>query len=280
MHGAGIPLPQVVDPSIFMPPQMKAMMQMMGMGPACPVPAANPMLAMLGLNPHQAVSSALALDPTAGGILACPSDDIPTADMDIYKIHPEIQELCDKFHIEDRHVKELNKIMEKRQETFQYDLEKLENKLERAKEPNGLLVAKMHEMKEGTFQGMIPPCKAQLEMADKYSLDHAAISKLADILGRYDEAKKLAYLDELKKHLEVSARPSAMVMTMLRKICDGTSLGRPGPMQKDSYMDKQKKEDEEREKKGRGGSRDRGRRERSRSGGHRQREPSRSRERR
>eukprot|EP00404_Azadinium_spinosum_P013303 CAMPEP_0180515038 /NCGR_PEP_ID=MMETSP1036_2-20121128/53088_1 /TAXON_ID=632150 /ORGANISM="Azadinium spinosum, Strain 3D9" /LENGTH=53 /DNA_ID=CAMNT_0022526577 /DNA_START=11 /DNA_END=168 /DNA_ORIENTATION=+ len=52
-------------------------------------------------------------------------------------VDPDVQELCDHFHIEDRHVQRLNDIMKKRQETFEADLLKLWEKLEDAREPSG-----------------------------------------------------------------------------------------------------------------------------------------------
>merc|ERR1712039_655858 len=73
-------------------------------------------------------------------------------------------------------------------------------------------------------------------------LDEQAIGKLADILARYDTEKRKEYLLELEKHLEVSNRPSAMAMMLLRKLGDGVPLGRPGPVAPGSYVDKARKE--------------------------------------
>ena len=52
----------------------------------------------------------------------------------------------------------------------------------------------------------------------RYKLDEQAESKLADILARYDDARRKEYLIEIERHLEVSNRPSAMAMLLLRKL--------------------------------------------------------------
>ena len=46
-----------------------------------------------------------------------------------------------------------------------------------------------------------------------------AESKLADILARYDDARRKEYLIEIERHLEVSNRPSAMVTGPVGDVC-------------------------------------------------------------
>merc|ERR550525_40110 len=153
-------------------------------------------------------------------------------------IDPDVQELCDYFHIEERHARRLSDIMKNRQDTFVEDLERLYDVLERANSPAGLLVVKMREMEEGTFVGKVKADKELAAISKKYKLDDQAESKLADILARYDDAKRKEYLVEIEKHLEVSNRPSAMAMMLLRKLGEGQPLGRPGPPAPGSYLDK------------------------------------------
>eukprot|EP00929_Paragymnodinium_shiwhaense_P013744 TRINITY_DN121597_c0_g1_i1.p1 TRINITY_DN121597_c0_g1~~TRINITY_DN121597_c0_g1_i1.p1 ORF type:complete len:355 (-),score=126.65 TRINITY_DN121597_c0_g1_i1:100-1164(-) len=218
--------------------------------------ATNPMLAMRLLQEAMQEAQAQGRRPqetVGGGELkeyfepaapppppAAPSQQHEDADSD--NIDPDVQELCDHFHIEERHVKTLNGIMKKRADTFEADIEKLYNKLEQANNPNGLLVVKMREMVDGTFVGMIRPCADLLAISKKFKLDSPAETKLADILGRYDPDRKKEYIKELEKHLEVAARPSAIVMLMLKKISDGMPLGKIGAPQPGSYAHRMKQE--------------------------------------
>merc|ERR550525_1464045 len=157
-------------------------------------------------------------------------------------IDPDVQELCDYFHIEERHARRLSDIMKNRQNTFVEDLERLYDVLERANSPAGLLVVKMREMEEGTFVGKVKADKELAAISKNYKLDDQAESKLADILARYDDARRKEYLVEIEKHLEVSNRPSAMAMMLLRKLGEGQPLGRPGPPAPGSYLDKVQRE--------------------------------------
>merc|ERR1719373_1505151 len=100
----------------------------------------------------------------------------------------------------------------------------------------------MREMEEGTFVGKAKADKDLAAMSKKFKLDDQAESKLADILARYDEKKRKEYLVEIEKHLEVSNRPSAMVMMLLRKLGDGASLGRPGAPAPGSYADRARRD--------------------------------------
>merc|ERR1719436_62632 len=155
-------------------------------------------------------------------------------------IDPDVQELCDHFHIEERHARRLSDIMKNRQETFVEDLERLYDVLERANSPAGLLVVKMREMEEGTFVGKAKADKELAAISKKYKLDDQAESKLADILARYDDARRKEYLVEVERHLEVSNRPSAMAMMLLRKLGEGQPLGKPGQPAPGSYPDRQR----------------------------------------
>lgn len=200
--------------------------------------AANPLL--VAANPLLAV--ALASNP---GLLGAPRpaasaepEPSPPSNM----IDPDVQELCDYFHIEERHARRLSEIMKKRQDTFVEDLERLYDVLDRANSPAGLLVVKMREMEEGTFVGKVKPDKELLALSKKFKLDDQAESKLADILARYDGAKRREYLADLEKHMEVSNRPSAMAMLLLRKLGEGQPLGKPGPPAPGSMLDKALKE--------------------------------------
>lgn len=191
---------------------------------ANPLLQANPLILATLANPAQ-TSAAI----PQGAAAAEPEDS--------NLIDPDVQELCDYFHIEERHARRLNEIMKNRQETFVPDLERLYDVLERANSPAGLLVVKMREMEEGTFVGKVKADKDLAAVSKKYKLDEQAESKLADILARYDDARRKEYLIEIERHLEVSNRPSAMAMLLLRKLGEGQSLGKPGPAAPGSYLD-------------------------------------------
>jgi len=243
---------------------------------AAPLLAANPLLGMSML------SNPMAMAGLRPGDL--PAHSIPTSTPGVTMTDPDVQELCDYFHIEERHARRLSDIMKKRQETFVEDIERLYDVLERANSPAGLLVVKMREMEEGIFVGKAKADKELKEMAKKFKLDDQAETKLADILARYDEAKRKAYILDIERHLEVSNRPSAMAMMLLKKLGDAQPLGRPGPVAPGSYLDKAN-----REKSGRGGGdgdrdrkddRDRGRDRRDKDDRDQRRDRDRSRERR
>jgi len=119
-------------------------------------------------------------------------------------------------------------------------------------------VVKMREMEEGTFVGKVRADGALAAISKKYKLDDQAESKLADILARYDDSKRKEYLVEIERHLEVSSRPSAMAMMLLRKLGEGQPLGRPGPPAPGSYLDKIQRERSDRHR-GRDDDRDRDR---------------------
>merc|ERR1712187_752255 len=79
-------------------------------------------------------------------------------------------------------------------------------------------------------------------MQKKFKLDDLSVSKLADILARFEGDKKKEMYEQLERHLEVSNKPSAMAMMLLRKLAAGESLGQPGRIAPGSYLDKQAQE--------------------------------------
>merc|ERR1719174_2805356 len=106
-------------------------------------------------------------------------------DPDELPMDPDIQDLCDHFHIEERHMKNLNLQMQSRTETFEADMLRLWTDLERAHNPNGLLVVQMRQMSEGTFIGKNKPDPEFEEICRKYKLDEQAEEKLLDTLSRH-----------------------------------------------------------------------------------------------
>ncbi|CAE7743645.1 unnamed protein product, partial [Symbiodinium pilosum] len=211
-----------------MPPDAGVLAGLFGGNPllaANPLLTANPLILATLANPVQPSAAIQQTGATA------------SEEVDNNLIDPDVQELCDYFHIEERHARRLSDIMKNRQETFVEDMERLYDVLERANSPAGLLVVKMREMEEGTFVGKVKADKDLAAVSKKYKLDEQAESKLADILARYDDARRKEYLIEIERHLEVSNRPSAMAMMLLRKLGEGQPLGKPGQAAPGSYLD-------------------------------------------
>merc|ERR1711974_51954 len=72
-------------------------------------------------------------------------------------------------------------------------------------------------------------------MSKKYKLDKPAETKLSDVLAKYGKDRRREYIEELDGHLGTSARPSAMVMMLLKKLGTGEALGPPGKPAPGSY---------------------------------------------
>eukprot|EP00439_Symbiodinium_sp_Y106_P002921 s3049_g1.t1 len=152
-----------------------------------PPPNAGGLAGLLAGNPLLAANPLLTANPLILATLANPAQ--PSAA--IQQAGPTAAEEVDSNLIdpdtnsEERHARRLSDIMKNRQETFVEDMERLYDVLERANSPAGLLVVKMREMEEGTFVG-----KDLAAVSKKYKLDEQAESKLADILARYDDARR------------------------------------------------------------------------------------------
>merc|ERR1719491_578450 len=81
-------------------------------------------------------------------------------------------------------------LVEKREESFAGDMLKLWELLEQARSPEGMLVSKMREMECGTFIGKTVPDEHLMDISRKYKLDHAAESKLSDVLAKYEPDRR------------------------------------------------------------------------------------------
>lgn len=141
---------------------------------------------------------------------------------DPHKINPDVAELCDHYEVEDRIMLILNEVMKGRKDTFDNDIFGLWEILRPARSPAGLLMAKIREMKEGTFV-YTPPPKDVKRIIQTYHLDEDARTKLTDfICKRPDTAEKDLY--EIERRLENSGKPSAIVMTMIVCLQKGKPL--------------------------------------------------------
>lgn len=180
---------------------------------------------------------------------------------------PDVQDLCDQFHIEERHAKKLNEQMQLRVETFEADMLRLWTDLERAHNPNGLLVVQMRQMGDGTFVGKNKPDPEFTEIVNRFKLDAQAEEKLLDTISRHQYDKRKEYYGDLNLHLSASNKASATAMMLLRKVGEGEPLG-PAPRGKGGGKDQGKdqgKGDSNRDS-NRDGDRDRDRRGDNRDG--------------
>jgi len=140
-------------------------------------------------------------------------------------IDTEVSELAHHFKLDDRITKDLDTEMKKRRKTFDDDMSSLWEILEGARNPAGLLRVKIREMEEGTFRGTATPDRDVEEMAKKFGLDAQASAKLAEVLGKREDRKK--DLRQICKHLELSNKPSSLVMLMLKDLRAGISVKDP-----------------------------------------------------
>mmetsp|Transcript_12191 Transcript_12191/g.22480 ORF Transcript_12191/g.22480 Transcript_12191/m.22480 type:complete len:328 (-) Transcript_12191:81-1064(-) len=141
------------------------------------------------------------------------------------KIEPEVQELADHFKLDERITKDLAIQLNRRNNTMDDDLKSLWQILEGARSPQGLLRVKIKEMEDGSFRGIATPDKDIEDMAKKYGLDAQAAAKLADVLGKRPDRKK--DMRQLNKHLELSNKPSALIMLMLKDLRSGKAIADP-----------------------------------------------------
>merc|ERR1719498_2018921 len=113
----------------------------------------------------------------------------------------------------------------KRRKNTEDDVKALWEILEGARNPSGLLRVKIREMEEGTFRGTATPDKDVEDLARKFSLDAQASAKLAEVLSKREDRKK--DLRQIAKHLELSNKPSSLVMLMLKDLRNGISVKDP-----------------------------------------------------
>merc|ERR1719277_2705108 len=140
-------------------------------------------------------------------------------------VDTEVQELARHFKLDERITRDLDVQMKKRQGTFEDDMRALWEILEGARNPAGLLRVKIREMEEGTFRGTATPDRDVEEMAKKFGLDAQASAKLAEVLGKREDRKK--DLRQICKHLELSNKPSSLVMLMLKDLRAGIAVKDP-----------------------------------------------------
>ncbi|CAE7657848.1 unnamed protein product [Symbiodinium necroappetens] len=193
--------------------------------------APNPMgVPVLAGTPTVAAASALQY-PYIQNTLPGPSDahsfqvPQPPPQDDEKDVKQSIKELQARFKLDDRIVRDLAGQMKKRRDTSREDMQALWEILGGARNPAGLLRVKIREMEDGKFRGTLTPDKDVEELAKKFNLDAQAAAKLAEVLSRRDDRKK--DLRQIQKHLQLSNRPSSLVMLMLKDMRNGLPIRDP-----------------------------------------------------
>lgn len=143
-------------------------------------------------------------------------------------VHPDVRDLCQHFHLDERVTKRLHETLKARPETFEVDLLSLWDVLDTARNPPGLLSVKIKEMEEGSFVARIKPDADIQDLTNRYRLDNQAACKLTEVL-RTRSAMRKDILATIADHLESSNTPSATVMMLVGKIRSGEPLGEAPP---------------------------------------------------
>ena len=87
---------------------------------------------------------------------------------------------------------------QERTETWDEDLKKLREVMEKARSPCGMLVTKMKEIEDGTFVA-INRDKRMKYLVEKFKLDKTAETSISDILARCSKEKQEEQLGKLEK---------------------------------------------------------------------------------
>jgi len=140
-------------------------------------------------------------------------------------VRPEVQELADHHGLDERATRALDEEMKKRLDTFDSDMQALWVGLEGAKNPSGLLMIKLKDMRAGTFRGMTALGKTVQEFAKRHRLDAQAAVKLAEVLDKRNDPED--DMSKIGKHLERSNKPSSLMMMLLRDLREGKPVKEP-----------------------------------------------------
>lgn len=219
--------PGMMGGSPMMSMMTNPMMAMMG-GMGC-----NPMMMMgMGCNPMMGaiMGGCMGAGAAEGGAVASKPASNPLSHGE--KIDPKIVRLCKDFGVEERLMRKLNTVMERRPETFNDDLNAIREKMEGPpKVEIGVLIS---QLERGTFvaSGSMP--EELVSLVRKYQLDHRAAERLVESL-RDRKDTRLKDIKDLDIRLQSAERPSGLLMKLLQGLdADGKlppaprSLGLPG----------------------------------------------------
>lgn len=183
-------------------------------------------------------------------------------------IHPDVEELCQRFDIDERAMKRLNECMcTRRLDTWTEDLERLWEDCEHSKNkgtnPTALLMKKVTDMYNGVFVAKTGKDKDVRDLAKKYKFDDEAKRRLEEAVVLKDPDEKKKILKEMHAHLDITHNTSKCVMRLLSYIMKDRPLPHPTEGPKGKGEGKGKGKDDDRKGKGKG-DRDRDDRDRDR----------------
>lgn len=206
----------------------------------------------------------------------------------------DVAELTKRFKLDGHVESRITEMVVLRPETRDCDVARLEKFLKYSKRPPGSVMILVGKLLNDFWEALPDLSEAEAVMR-KFKLDSDACSKLAEIVFKRSDTFGCYpddLLNQLQRHLETSANPSAMLCKLASKVIDGQTL--PDPTERsqrdrpanDGRGNDRSRELSERREKDRGHDRersrdrDRGTSERPRSRDRRDRERSRSRSRR
>eukprot|EP00930_Biecheleria_cincta_P084239 TRINITY_DN73731_c0_g1_i1.p1 TRINITY_DN73731_c0_g1~~TRINITY_DN73731_c0_g1_i1.p1 ORF type:complete len:349 (+),score=76.01 TRINITY_DN73731_c0_g1_i1:91-1137(+) len=249
-------------------PTMPTMMNPMMMNPMM---AMNPMAMMMG-NPMMAQVNPMMQQMLATTAAAAESSGNQPAGSNIEEanpIHPEVLQLCNDFRVEERLMKKLNRILERRPETFADDIRTLRERLSMPRAEIGVLMMQLERSSfvnnssvGGDIQGIV----------EKYQLDHRAKERLVESMYNRKETRTQD-LANIEERLADAANPSSLLMKLLQTLdTTGRLPIKPGStakmtIQKERSMKEaeERREREERERQEREAKREAKRKKKSRS---------------
>lgn len=141
-------------------------------------------------------------------------------------MHPEVLALAQHCGLNEIMTKRLNTAMMLRYDSFEADMGALLDAIKTARNPAGLLTAKIKEMQWGTFVGKSRPDEDTEALCRKFKLDEQAANKLTYWLNSRG-ASRQEDLKMIAKHLEYSNKPSAKIMQLLSRLWSGQQIGFP-----------------------------------------------------
>jgi len=232
----------MMNPMMMNPMMMGAAMNPMAMNPM----AMNPMAMMAPVNPMmQQMLAAASADSSGNQSAKGNIDEAPP-------IHPEVLQLCNDFRVEERLMKKLNRILERRPETFADDIRTLRERLSMPRAEIGVL---MMQLERSSFVNNSSVGGDITTIVDRYGLDHRAKERLVESMYSRKEtrAQDLAQIEE---RLADAANPSSLLMKLLQTLDTSGRLPiKPGSkaemtIQKErSLKDKQERQEREEQEK-------------------------------
>jgi hypothetical protein len=152
-------------------------------------------------------------------------------------IHPDIEEFCEHFQIDERGMQRLNECMtQRRMKTWDDDLARLwEDCSGCHRNPTALVMKKVTDMYNGKFVGSVSGKDADVNaMAKKYKIDREAQKRMEEALLDKEMLEKSQIITEMKKHLEATNSPSKCVMRLLSFVMKGNPMpAAPKPREND-----------------------------------------------